>query len=715
MTPVADVKSLFEPRSVAVIGASHSPEKIGYKLVSNILGGGFAGNLYPVNPSGGELIGLPMLKSLDEADEPVDLACIAIPAKFVLESVRACVNKGVKHLAIITSGFSEVGNLEEERRIVALAQEGGARVLGPNIFGIYSSMARLNATFGPRDVSAGNVAILTQSGALGIAMMGKTKTENIGLSAVVSVGNKSDVDEADLLEYLADHDTTKVVLVYIEGVRRGQRLVDVLKRTTRKKPVVVIKSGRSQRGAMAAASHTGSLAGADGVFADVMRQCGVLRAETIQEAMEWCRFLAQAPAPKGENTVIVTNGGGIGVLAADACEKFAVPLYDDTKALKEAFSDAVPSFGSAKNPVDITGGATLEDYEIALNAALDSADIHAVITLGCETAVLNSEGLPQMVGPVFDRGRNAKPMVFSFVGGTGIEEGMRQLRTAGVPMFSELYSAVSCLGALYAHARNNRRPLDAGDGTLKVASQIEFPAIQTALDGVWRDNRTFLLAHEAQAIMRAAGIPVPQSVIARSLDEAVASAERIGYPVVLKIASKDILHKSDAGGIALNLDNRDEVMDAYQAILVSCRRYNPRAVIEGVEIAEMVPSGTEMIVGARRDGSFGPVVMCGLGGVYVEVLKDVSFRALPLDRREATAMVHEIRAHPILLGARGEDPKDIEAVIETILRVGAILEGCPSVTDIEINPLMVYDQGEGVKAVDVRILVAHREKGEPDA
>jgi acyl-CoA synthetase (NDP forming) len=399
-----------------------------------------------VNPQGGEILGLKAYRSVEEVNEPVDVASIVIPAKFVYEAVQSCARKKVKYLTIISSGFSEIGNNEEERRIVSYANKHHMRILGPNIFGIYSAAASLNATFGSSGISPGRVAIITQSGALGVAMIGKTSVENIGLSAIVSVGNKTDVDEADLLEYLVTDPHTKIVLMYIEGVRDGERLIQAVKKTTQKIPVVVIKSGRSERGALAAASHTGSLAGSDEIFDAIMRQCGVLRAENVEEAFNWCKFLANTPFPEGENTVIVTNGGGIGVMATDACEKFGVRLYDDTLTLKEIFSTVTPEFGSTKNPVDLTGGATSSHYRSALEEALKSDQIDSVIALYGETAVFDAENLSSMIG---DNSRKykeqKKPLVFSIFGGEMIESCLLATKKGEGAVYGDVYQAVSCL------------------------------------------------------------------------------------------------------------------------------------------------------------------------------------------------------------------------------------------------------------------------------
>jgi len=702
-----NIKHLFEPKSIAVIGAARDENKIGYKILKNILTGGYRGQIYPINPQGGEILGLKSYRNIAEVNGPVDVATIVIPAKFVYEAVKSCAQKKVRYLSIISSGFSEIGNNEEEKKIVSYANGHQMRVLGPNIFGIYSAASSLNATFGSSGIIPGRVAIITQSGALGIAMIGKTSVENIGLSAIVSVGNKTDVDEADLLEYLVTDEHTKIVLMYIEGVRDGERLIQAVKMTTRKIPVVVIKSGKSERGAIAAASHTGSLAGSDEIFDAIMRQCGVLRAENVDEAFDWCKFLANTPFPSGENTVIVTNGGGIGVMATDACEKYKVRLYDDTAALKEAFSTVTPDFGSTKNPIDLTGQATSSHYHSALEEALKNGGINSVIALYGETAVFDADNLFSMIEENSRKFKaEKKPLVFSIFGGEKIENCLTSLKKTDAAVYGDVYEAVSCLGSVYAYYHYLRERSEAID-----EAEIDVQAIGGVLDRARGEGRAFLLAHEGQAVMRAAGILIPQSIIARSLDEAVRGAEKIGYPLVMKVVSRDILHKSDAGGVALDLEDRNEVIDAYQAILRNCRAHKADAHIEGVEVSEMVTKGMETIIGARQDRTFGPMIMFGLGGIYVEVMKDVAFRALPINRKEILSMVKEVRAYPLLLGVRGEEKKDLDAVVETIIKVGTILQKCDRISDIEINPLMVYEHGQGVKAVDVRILLTSRKKG----
>ncbi len=706
-----DIRRLFRPRSVAVIGASHNESKIGHKILSNIVSGGYEGRIYPVNPKGGEILGIEVARSMDEVEADIDLVCTCVPAKFAYDAVMGAGERGAAFNLVITSGFSEVGNIEDEKRIADCAREHGMRLLGPNIFGMFSAASSIDATFGPGGIRHGGVAIITQSGALGLAMIGKTAVESVGISAIVSVGNKVDVDEADLVTYLMEDDITDVIFMYIEGVRNGDRLVEVLKTATRKKPVIVIKSGRSKRGAVAAASHTGSLAGSDAVFDAVMRQCGVLRAESVKEAFNLCKLLPEISIPKGENTVIITNGGGIGVLATDACEKFDVKLYDDLETLREVFDPATPDFGSTKNPIDLTGGATSKDYTCALDAALAHDDIAAVIALYCETAVFDADNLAEMIKDNTEKYRRAgKPIVFSVFGGRVAEQGQATLTKEGVPVFGDVYETVSCLGGVYSY----RRYLSNWTDTIH-EEDIDVPAIEAVIREARADGRRFLLAQEGRDVMRATGIPLPETRVSRTLDEAVAIAEEIGYPIVMKIVSRDILHKSDVGGVALDLENRDEIIDAYQAIMRNCRASVPDARIQGIQVSEMAPAGVELIVGARRDAAFGPIIMFGMGGIYVEVLKDISFRAVPLNRAEALEMMKEIRAYPLLLGVRGEERKDIESVLDAIIRLSTVIRRCEGISDIEINPLMAYEQGQGAKAVDVRILLSDVAGGEADA
>ncbi|OYT56686.1 acetyl-CoA synthetase, partial [Euryarchaeota archaeon ex4484_162] len=687
-----DLKAMFEPRSVAVIGASSNPEKIGYKVLSNILVGGYQGKVYPINPKGGEILGLKVYKRTTEVKDTIDLAVIVVPAPLVFDVVQDCAKANVKFLIIITSGFSEVGNRKEEEKIVDFAKKHGMRVLGPNVFGMYSAKASLNASFGPSKILPGKIAIITQSGALGGAMVGKSVIDKVGLSAIISVGNKSDLDEADLLQYLKEENQTKVILMYIEGVKNGSKLIKTLKEIPEDKHIVVIKSGKSKRGALAAASHTGSLAGSDNVFNGIADQCGILRAETIDEAFNWSCALSDLPTVRGDNTVIITNGGGLGVMCTDACEKYSVPLMGDNTFLQKIFKDVMPEFGSARNPVDLTGEAGIEEYSISLKKALKERRIDAVLALYCETGVFDPGDMSEMVVEMNQVYKKTKPLLFSMLGGERVEKIIEESRKKGVHIFDDVYNAASALSALYRR-KNYIEEQKHSEKTPRI--EIDKVSIKNIIKKARYEDRRFLMPDEAKEIMKLIGLTLPKWRIARNLDETVSFAEEIGYPVVLKIISEDIIHKTDAGGVALGLENKKEVIDAYQAIMKNCRARFPKARIRGVEVCEMVPKGVETIVGGTHDPSFGPVVMFGLGGIYVETLKDITFRGIPLTVTDAKKMVRGVNAYPILLGVRGEKRKDTEKIVDVILRVGKLMEKIKDISDVEINPLMVYEYGKG--------------------
>ncbi len=444
---------LFKPEAVAVIGASRKPKKIGYEIVRNLLEYEYQGKIYPVNPKAEEILGLKCYKSILDVPGRVDLAVISVPAKLVPVVLKECGEKGVKNVAVISSGFGEVGNVELEKEIVDIARKYGMRLLGPNIFGLVYTPTRLNASFGPRDVLPGNIAFLSQSGALGIALMGWTILEGIGLSAVVSLGNKADIDDADLLEYFNADPNTRVILIYMEGIKDGRRFMDIAKKVSKNKPIIVIKAGRSEKGAKAVASHTGSLAGSDVIYSVAFRQSGVLRAISFEEAFDWARALSKLPPPKGENAIILTNGGGVGVLATDACEEYGVKLLDMPEDLMEAFRKYMPPFGSPKNPVDLTGQASEEAYRGAFEEALRDPRVHSVILLYCETIITDPVLLADVIIDAYHNAKEKKPVVVNFVGGEASDKAMRKLEREGIPTYPTPERAVSALAAVYRWAR----------------------------------------------------------------------------------------------------------------------------------------------------------------------------------------------------------------------------------------------------------------------
>jgi len=446
------IDTLLRPTSVAVIGASEVKGKIGNVIVSNLKQYGFKGKIYPVNKKAdqiGQIEGLKVYGSVKDIPDQVDLAIISVPAEFVADTMRECGEKGVKAVDVIASGFGETGNETGEQELVAVAKQYGMRLLGPNTFGVYYGASSMNATFGPKDVIPGKVAFISQSGALGIALMGWTILQQIGMSAIISTGNKAEIDDADLMGWLAGDETTQAVLLYIEGVKDGRKFMDVARKVSAKKPVVVVKAGRSKRGAQAAASHTGSLAGSDAVFDAAMKQAGVLRASSFGEGFDWIKALSEAPPLEGKEALIVTNGGGVGVLATDACEFNGIPLLVPPDDLKQELAKYMPNFGSTKNPVDLTGGAGNQAYRDALKVAFADGRVGSVIVLYCQTAVTDPVQVAHAISEAYqDAGRN-KPVVTSFVGGKECDDAMKWLTRQGIPSYPTPEVAVEALSAVY--------------------------------------------------------------------------------------------------------------------------------------------------------------------------------------------------------------------------------------------------------------------------
>lgn len=716
-TLTTNLEQLFNPRTIAVIGASATPGKVGHKVVYNLLQNGFPGRIYPINPHAEEILGLRCFKSVKEVPEEIDLAVIAVPAAVVPQVVEECGQKGVPFLVILASGFAEVGRVKEERELVGLAHRYGSRILGPNIFGVYYAPARMNATFGPTDVRPGEIALITQSGALGIALTGRTIVEELGLSAIASVGNKADIDEVELLEFFAQDEHTKAIILYLEGTRHGRALLRAGRRVVRKKPVIAIKAGRSRKGARAAASHTGSLAGSDEVFSAAFRQAGILRALTADEALNWARALATQPLPQGRNTVIITNGGGVGVLATDAAEEERLHLLDDLKLLERLFRPAVPPYGSVRNPVDLTGMATPREYELALEAALKEGEVHSIVVLYCMGAEQDPREFAEAILEAY-RANPVKPVTVSLLGGEGTQEAIKLLNRSGLPAYDAPEEAVRALAALYRYRRYRgyaRRPARSREREPKLGLDVPWEQIREIIARARREGRLQLLESEAKEILSLLGLRVPEYRVVRSLREAVCAAEEIGYPVVLKVVSEEIIHKTEAGGIKLDLRSKEEVESAYKALIAAVTRAHPRARLRGVLVTKFIAEGTEVIIGATHDPSFGPTVMFGLGGIYVEVLKDVVFRVAPITPAEAREMVREPRSAALLRGVRGEPKKDIEALAEALYRVSVLVDKVREITELDINPLRVLPAGEGCLVLDARMTIAAEAELEPEA
>ena len=692
---------LLRPKGVAVVGASETPGKIGHTVVKNLIEGGYEGRIYPINPSSDEILGLKVYKSVLDIRENIDAAVITVPAKFVLDVVKECGEKGVKGLIVITSGFSEVGDVELEEKLVEIAHSYGMRVLGPNVVGTLSNSDKLNASFAPFLPLNGSASLVSQSGALLIAIDAITYTRRIGFDKLISIGNMSDVDFADMVSWLNEDENTKCISLYIEGMKNGRRFIDESIKAN--KPIVVLKAGVSDHGAAAAASHTGSLAGVQKVYDAAFQQAGAIQASDLSDLFDVTLALSLEPPLKGDNILIITNGGGVGVLATDSAEKFGIPLKFAPESVQNELKKHMPSFGSAKNPVDLTGMAGNDWYHDSTKFAFAHEWVDGLVVLYCETAMTDPMEIAKAIHKaITDTGITDKPVTVSFVGGERSDNAMQWLVEHGIPAYNAPDLAVRAMGALkeYGRLQSLKAELMTNDHT------VDRQTARDIIAKVRSENRLGMTEIESKKIFKAYGLPVVKTALATSEDEAVEAAEKFGYPVVLKIVSPDILHKSDAGGVKVNIKDEATVRETYRTILENAKNYKADANIHGLVVQEMAPWATETIVGSVNDPTFGATIMFGLGGIFVEVLKDVTFRVAPISEKEAAVMLDEIRGAPILDGTRGEAPRDKKALADTLAKYAfMITDLADEVAESDANPVLVYEEGQGVKVVDARIIL----------
>ena len=698
------LNGLFQPKSVAVIGASATPGKIGYTVLDNLLKSKYKGGIYPVNPKSDEILGIKCYSSILDVKEQVESAIITIPAKFVSQMVDECGKKGIKGLMIITSGFSEVGLDELEKEIVTKSHSYGMRVLGPNIVGVLSNSDDFNGSFAPFLPFKGSASLVSQSGALLIGIDAQTYVRGIGFDKLISIGNMSDVNFADTIEWLDQDEKTSCISLYIEGLNDGRRVIDVGRKAS--KPIIALKSGASAHGAEAAASHTGSLAGTSKIYKSAFAQAGIIQAEDLDNLFDRTLVLSLQPPMKGDNVLIITNGGGVGVLATDSAEKFGVPLKFAPPQLQEELKKYMPSFGSAKNPVDLTGMAGDAWYHDTVKLSFEHDWVDGLVILYCETAMTDPLGIAKSIKKaVDDTGIKNKPIIVSFVGGERSIKAMRWLVENGIPAYGGPDVALNAISALKEYAKiredSHEKPTTYDDVNRDKALDV--------INFARNDGREALTEIEAKQVFDAYGLPVTHAKVATSEDEAVSLAEEIGFPIVMKIVSPDILHKSDAGGVRVDVNSIEDVRKFYNEIIENAKAYNADADIHGVVIQEMAPWGTEVILGSINDPTFGPTMMFGLGGIFVEVLKDVTFRVAPFSKKQAAEMLGEINAAPILSGIRGEKPKDREVLADTICRFAYMIYDLrDEISESDANPVLVYDEGDGLKVADARILLTKK-------
>ncbi len=690
-----NLDGLLFPRSVAVVGASATPGKIGHALFANV--SSFPGPVYAVNPKHKEIMGRPCVPGISALPEPVDLAVIVIPAEGVVEALRECGRHGIKNAVVISAGFKECGaeGAKREQELARVAEEYELNVLGPNALGIISTRAGLNATFAPRGALPGHIAFMSQSGAFCTSVLDWAWKEKLGFSYVISLGNKAVLDETDFLLAFAEDPEVKVIVAYLEGIKDGQRFMEVARKITPKKPVVVLKAGRAEAGARAVSSHTGTLAGSDHAYDAAFRQCGIIRARTVEELFDFAYILAHQPTPKGKRLGIMTNAGGAGVMAADAAEWEGLTVPKLSEHTLQALAREMPPEAAIYNPVDIVGHATLQQYARALELVFSDPQVDMVVALSAPHPILRFSDLASAVAK--EQARTEKPAAVSFMAGELGEEAEEILRRAGIPSFFDPARAVRALATLAKYAEIRARPKQ---------DPPEFPVDRGRARRILAEARKggrVRLGLEAAGILSAYGIPFAQGDLAKTAEEAGQIARKIGAPVALKIVSPDITHKTEVGGVRLNVPPEEADRVAWELLNAIHKRF-PEAEIDGVYVQEMLPPGREVILGMVRDPTFGPLLMFGLGGIYVEVLRDVAFGVAPLSRAEAEEMVDLIRGKKLLYGVRGQPPVDMPALVDMILRVGQLAAENPEILELDLNPIICYP--ERVVAVDVRLTVA---------
>lgn len=694
-----NLDGLLFPRSVAVIGASATPGKIGHALFANVVS--FPGTVYAVNPKHTEIMGKPCFPTVAALPEPVDLAVIVIPADGVAEVLRECGKKGIKNAVVISAGFKECGveGAKREQELVRVAEEYGLNVLGPNVLGIISTRAGLNATFAPRGALPGHIAFISQSGAFCTSVLDWAWKEKLGFSHFVSLGNKAVLNECDFLWAFAEDPETRVIVAYLEGIQDGPRFMEIAREVTREKPIVVLKAGRAEAGARAVSSHTGTMAGADHAYDAAFRQCGVIRARTVEELFDYAYILARQPLPKGKRIGIMTNAGGAGVMAADAAEWEGLTVARLSESTVRALAARLPPAAALYNPVDILGDANAQRYREALELVLGDPGVDMVTALSAPVAILRFSELAEVVAEAKER--FGKPIAVSFMAGELGEEAEEILRRAGIPSFFDPARAVRALAALakYAEIRARSR-------TPPPSFPVDLPKARKILKSAEEKGRV-RLGLEAMELLSAYGIPVAKGGVAKTAEEARKIAEEIGKPVAIKILSPEITHKTEVGGVRLSVPPQEADRVAWE-LLNAFRKTFPGIPMDGVYVQEMLPPGREVILGMVRDPTFGPLLMFGLGGIYVEVLRDVAFGVAPLSREEAEEMVRLIRGAKLLLGVRGQPPVDLAGLVDLILRLSQMSVENPEILELDLNPVICYP--ERVVAVDVRMTIAEEER-----
>jgi acetyltransferase len=699
-----DLSALFAPDRVAVVGATDRDGSVGRAVFENLLDG-FDGEVVPVNPTRETILGHRCVDGVGDVD--ADLAVVVVPATAVVDVVREAGEAGYEAAVVVTAGFGETGaeGAARERDLRDVAREYDVALVGPNCLGVISTPRDLNATFAPSSALPGDIAFMSQSGAFVTAVLDWARDRELGFSDVVSLGNKAVLDETDFVRYWGADPDTAVVAGYLEDVDDGRAFIEACRETTRETPVVLVKSGRTEAGARAASSHTGAIAGSEAAYEAALDAAGVVRAESVQELFDAARVLEGQPLPAGDSVAVVTNAGGPGVMATDAVGDADLSLADFESSTLDALGEGLPDEANVYNPVDVLGDADVGRFVAALDAVLEDGNVDAVVVVAAPTATFSFAGLAEELCEQFER--HGVPIVACLMGGERARRAAARLDEVGIPNYFDPARAVAGIDVLTRQRRISEREYEE-----PTTFDVDRDRVRQTLTAAAADGRT-RLGVEAMDVLEAYGIPTPAGEVVDSRSAAVEAAADLGEAVVMKIVSPDILHKSDIGGVKVGVDRAD-VGDAYEDLLARARNYQPDARVLGVQIQEQVDlsAGVETIAGTNRDPQFGPLVLFGLGGIFVEVLEDTSLRVAPVAPDEARAMTEEIRAAPLLRGARGRDPVDRDALAEALQRLSQLVTDFPAILELDVNPLVATP--DGAVAVDLRLTISPDDLDTPD-
>jgi acetyltransferase len=695
-----NLDTIFNPKSIAVIGASREKGGVGREILHNLVVGEFKGIIYPVNPNANEIHSMKCYPSVLDIPEEVDLGIVVVPAAIVLKVVDECGQKGIKGIVVISAGFGETGEdgLKREKDLKSIVDKYGMRMIGPNCMGIINTDPEVNmdATFASTLPLKGNIGLISQSGALAAAILDHARQVHVGFSKFVSLGNKADVSGNDLLEMLENDPQTDVILLYIESFGNPRNFTKIVRRITRRKPVIALKSGRTEAGSRAALSHTGSLAGLDNATDALFEQCGVIRVQSIEELFDYGSAFSMQPMPKGKRIAILTNAGGPGIMAVDACVSFGLEVAKFSESTEKILKKSLPSEANISNPVDMIADADEKRYEVALKAILKDKNVDAVIVISVPPVMVNELEIAKTVVSVSKKFE--KPVLTCFLARGENSPGFMELVSNHIPSYLFPENAAKTLNAMWRY----REFTDRDKGEIKTF-KADKDIVRKVLERVKSEGRNRLWDDETFEVLKAYGFQVAKSARADELEDAVKAADEIGYPVAMKLISKEVVHKTDYGAVVLDINDEIELRGRYSKLLGAMVSRNIK--VEGILVQEMVGEGKEVILGMSLDPKFGPILMFGLGGVYAEVLKDVSFRLVPMTDLDAIRMIESVKSYLLLEGVRGEKPSDVRAIADNLQRLSQLVTDFYEIKELDINPLIVFEKGLGAKIVDARIIL----------